>query len=261
MQVSLRGDPPGAVEHGGMREVLTPAPGLADVAADLLLGGTCAGCGRPGRALCRPCSHLLPTGGMVTWPRPTPRGLATPVAAGDYAGTLRALVNAHKERQVFALAGPLGDVLAGAVRHLLDLHGAGRGPVLLVPVPSRQATVRDRGHDPLLRMTRRAAARLRRTGTGAGVGVLLRPTRRVRDQAQLGAADRAVNLAGAFRCVRPPGRPAHLVVVDDVVTTGATAREAQRALEDVGLRVLGIAAVAATRRRGGPSLPFSGSDD
>lgn len=249
-----------------MSDVRAPAAlSLADVAADLLLGGTCAGCGRPGRALCRPCKETLPAGGTVAWPSPVPHGLAMPVAAGEYAGLLEALVNAHKERQVFALAGPLGDVLAGAVRHLLDLHDAAGGPALLVPVPSRHATVRRRGHDPLLRLTRRAAARLRRTGTDAGVGALLCTTRRVRDQAELGAADRAVNLSGAFRCAHRPGLAAHLVVVDDVVTTGATAREAQRALEDAGFRVLGVAAVAATRRWDGsdlaPSLPLSGSDD
>jgi predicted amidophosphoribosyltransferase len=199
------------------------------------------------------------------WPSPTPPGLVVPVAAGEYAGLLEALVNAHKERKVFALAGPLGDVLAGAVGHLLERQGAGTAPVLLVPVPSRRATVRRRGHDPLQRMTRRAASRLRRTGTDVTAGGLLRSTRKLLDQAELGATERAANLAGAFRCVRRPRDGVLAVVVDDVVTTGATAREAQRALEDAGVRVLGIAAVAATRRRmvadPGPSLPLSSPDD
>jgi predicted amidophosphoribosyltransferase len=96
----------------------------------------------------------------------------------------------------------------------------------------------------------------------ATVRQLLVPTGLVLDQSTLDAAARAANLAGAFVCVRPaaPGdRP--VVVVDDVLTTGATAREAQRALEEAGHRVVGIATVAATRRRGGsrgdPALSLS----
>jgi predicted amidophosphoribosyltransferase len=89
----------------------------------------------------------------------------------------------------------------------------------------------------------------------------------VLDQAGLDARARAVNLAGSMRC-RPGAwrRPGAVVIVDDVLTTGATAREAQRALEAADVAVTGIAVVAATARRaperaaaGGPaSLPFPG---
>jgi predicted amidophosphoribosyltransferase len=85
------------------------------------------------------------------------------------------------------------------------------------------------------------------------------------DQAGLGAAGRAANVHHSMRCpssalarvARRPSR-AYVVVCDDVVTTGATAREAQRALEAVGLAPVAIAAVAATRRTGlavGPGPP------
>jgi predicted amidophosphoribosyltransferase len=86
----------------------------------------------------------------------------------------------------------------------------------------------------------------------------------VRDQATLDAGQRAANLAGSMRCRRPRAtdRGGVVVVVDDVLTTGSTVREAQRALEAAGLVVSGVAAVAATRRRrpvrSGASLPFWG---
>jgi predicted amidophosphoribosyltransferase len=184
------------------------------------------------------------------------------MAAGEYAGALRALVVAHKERQALALARPLGEVLACVVRDLAATVAVPGAPVVLVPVPSRPAVVRRRGHDPMLRTARVAAARLRRTGTSASVRRLLVPGGHVEDQAGLGAEARAANLAGAFRARRR--RPAGLVlIVDDVITTGATTREAQRALEAAGHRVAGVATVAATRRRIGdpPSLPVSARGD
>jgi predicted amidophosphoribosyltransferase len=175
------------------------------------------------------------------------------MSAGAYDGTLKALVNAHKEQQVFALAKPLGEVLATVVRDLLD-EGAPHQLVVLVPVPSRPAVVRRRGHDPMLRVARCAAGRLRRQGVPASVQRLLVPRRAVRDQATLDAAERAANLEHSLtaRDAARPGPDRALVVVDDVLTTGATAREAQRALEVAGFRVHGIAAVAATRRRNAP---------
>jgi predicted amidophosphoribosyltransferase len=187
------------------------------------------------------------------------------MAAGEYDGVLKVLVNAHKEHRLLALAHPLGDVLAAVVARLLVevLPPTARGmAVAVVPVPSRPSVVRRRGHDPMLRVARRAASRLRRDGVPVVVARPLRTRGRVRDQAGLGAEDRRTNLAGAFACRRPAGPSARpVVVVDDVLTTGATAREAQRALEAAGHRVLGIATIAATRRRSSapphPALPLS----
>jgi predicted amidophosphoribosyltransferase len=227
---------------------------LRDAALDLLLGSGCAACGRPGRALCPECRTALPRGGRPAWPAPTPRGLVLPMAAGEYAGPLRALVLAHKERRRLALAGPLGDLLAGVVSDLPT-----RPPYRLVPVPSTRSVVRTRGHDPLLRVARRAAAALRAEGRSATVERLLVLVRRPADQAGLDRAGRAANLAGALRCVRAGTdvrtAAGSLVVVDDVVTTGATLREAQRALEQAGHAVAGAALLAATIRRSPPSLP------
>jgi predicted amidophosphoribosyltransferase len=247
------------------------AESLSDAARDLVLGSACVGCGAPGRVLCRRCAGTLPAGGVESWPTPAPLGLALPFAAGPYDGLLKALVNQHKERGVFALAAPLGLVLCGVVVDLLKGLGQPAGPVWLVPVPSRRAIVRRRGHDPLLRVAQRSARLLRRRGVDASVRRALVTVARVRDQTLLDAADRAVNLHGSLCCraMRPPSGV--VVVVDDVITTGATAREAQRALEARGLPVHGVAAVAATRRwaRPGvdappypyPSLPFVGADD
>lgn len=235
---------------------------VPDALLDLLLGSRCVVCGKPGRLLCGACDRALPRHAVTCWPSPSPPGLARPVAVGEYDGPLKLLVNAHKERGQFALARPLGDLLAISVlAHVGRLPSAGSrarspAPVILVPVPSRSSVVRRRGHDPLLRLTLRAAGRLRGFGMQASAVRLLRSVRAAEDQAGLGAADRARNLAATMSCRRhrathamTAGSPAPTVlVVDDVITTGATVREAQRALEDGGIEVAGIATVAATRR-------------
>jgi predicted amidophosphoribosyltransferase len=116
--------------------------------------------------------------------------------------------------------------------------------------------VRERGLDSTAAITRRAAAMLRRHGLGVRHHQLLRTRPGVADQAGLDFRQRQANLDGSITCpasgIRTLARRtsrATLIVCDDVITTGATAREAQRALESVGLGVKAIATVAATQRR------------
>lgn len=255
-----------------MLPTLDAALGAAlDAWLDLVHGAGCVGCPAPGRSLCRSCADRLPMRAIAVRPTPCPDGLASCFAAGEYADLLRALVLAHKEQGTFALAGPLGRLLATAAARAIvpsqngikdvaeDVAGDGaglRGSTVLVPVPSRSEVVRSRGHDPVLRLVRVAARELRRRGHRVQVGQVLEQRGVVLDQAGLGAAERAANLTGSMGVRKAgraalvrDGRPLSLLVCDDVLTTGATAREAQRALQDAGVAVRAVVTVAATRRR------------
>ncbi|MDP3892973.1 ComF family protein [Nocardioides sp.] len=235
---------------------------LLDSLADLVTGSCCVGCERPGRMWCRACEADLPGAPFLAWPTPCPPGLAPPWAAAEYAGPVATMVVGHKERRQLALRRPLARLLASAVRGALPRPTA----LLLVPVPSRGSTVRSRGHDPLDAITRRAARLLGEVGYDAQVTPLLVSHRSVRDQAGLDAQERAANLRGSLAChsgrlrrlalTRGTGR---VVVCDDVLTTGATAREAQRALNASGVTVEAVTTVAATRRRVRRPGPPSGS--
>jgi predicted amidophosphoribosyltransferase len=238
---------------------------ILDDLLDLATGSSCLGCTRPGRLLCTDCRDRLHGDAFPAWPTPTPPGMATPWAAATYDGTVRELVAGHKEHRRFALATPLAGLLAVAVA---AAAGGGAGSLVLVPVPSRPGTARRRGYAPTETLVRGAARRVRATGADAVVADLLVSRRGVLDQSGLGAGARSANLAETMHCpsrrlralaVRRP--LARVVVCDDVLTTGATAREAQRALEAVGLRVHAIATVAATPRRNPPgrSRPHSQS--
>lgn len=233
-----------------------------DAAGDLLLGARCHGCGRPAWTLCDGCrTDLAALRPGPRAPDPCPDGFPRTWSAGSYDRLARNLVSAHKERSALGLTTLLGEAMALAVLGLLDeaglLDGGGAdgAPVRLVPVPSARSAVRARGFDAGLALARAAARRLPRTRAAP----LLVPARRVADQSGLGALERHANLAGAFRVrSRPWSRPDRrgpaagrgvVVVVDDVVTSGASLSEAVRALEAGGVEVLGAATVAATVRR------------
>ena len=215
--------------------------------SSLVLPAECAGCGTPRDVLCEACRALLRAGpARRVRPVPEPAGLPPVYAAVRYADQGRAVLLAHKERGVLSLAGPLGRALALSVRAACPGPPREPGGVLgLVPVPSARAAVARRGHDPVRRIALAAAGWLRREGLAVRVRPVLWQRRAVADQTGLGARQRARNLAGAL-AVRP-GAPAAgeaLVLVDDLVTTGASLAEAARALREAGAPPLGAAVVA-----------------
>jgi predicted amidophosphoribosyltransferase len=203
--------------------------------ADLVLPRICAGCAVPGAVLCPGCRALL-TRPQLAQPRRHPPGFPPTVAAGAYTGPVRPMVLAFKEHGRAELAAPLGTALALATAAVLSgLPDHRPGPVLLVPVPSSAAAVRRRGRDHVRELADAAAAELRAAGVPARTLRLLGRVggRRIRDSAGLDAAQRRANLAGRFRVLPlPAGLPpgSRLVLVDDVVTSGATLTEAARAL-------------------------------
>ena len=204
---------------------------------DLVLPRSCSGCDVPGAGLCLACRAVLtaPPLGKVR-PTPCPVGLPDVVALSPYEGAVQRLLLAHKEKGRLGLTRPLGRGLAAAVREL------GTTGIVLCPVPSSAAAVRQRGHDHAMRLAQAAARDL-----GVPARRLLVPARAVADQAGLSTRERATNLRGALRGTGLPGPP--VVVVDDVMTTGATLVEAARALVAQGHPVAGAAVIAATRRR------------
>ncbi|WP_232295017.1 ComF family protein [Parafrankia sp. EUN1f] len=264
----------GLCEAAGPREA-SGLPRLREalaILADLVLPRACAGCGLPGYAACAWCAAALAGPLVLAAPGPTAspgrRGHVTgassspfpTVAAARFEGAARALLIAYKERGRVDLARVLGGALARAVAVAgRDLHRRQRADaVVLVPVPTTAAARRRRGLDHVAGLAAVAARVLTRSGTRARVSGALRVLRAGVDQADLGAADRRRNRSGAFTThpgARPPCRREIVIVVDDIITTGATAAEAIRALRAGGWAPSGAAAIAATplRSAGAPA--------
>ncbi|MGY0006855.1 ComF family protein [Micromonospora sp. I033] len=223
--------------------------GLWSDLTDLVLPAGCAGCGErvPGlrQGFCPRCvSELETLAPAPTRPDPAPAGLPPCVALGPYGGALRNGLLAYKERGRHGLARPLGALLAEVVAAAVGPPG----PVTLVAVPDTARAARARYGDHLDRLTRHAAARLRAAGWPVRV---LRPLRALPrpDSVALDSAGRAAAAEAAFRLRRAGGAAGPVVLLDDIVTTGATLAAVSRILHDAGMTPKVAAVLAATQKR------------
>jgi len=212
----------------------------------VLMPTECSGCGLPDRALCSDCRLLLQAevhagirDGVTVW------------CALDYSGVPRRVIGAFKDGgrtdAAAALAVPLRRAISAALR---AVPAETPGDIHLVVVPSSTAAWRGRGFHPVNVLL---------THAGLASTAVLRPVGRTVDQVGLTREARAANRGGSlsarrrlegFRCI----------VVDDVLTTGATLLEARRAVIAAGGDVVGLAALA-QRRRLHPDIGRSSKTD
>lgn len=213
------------------------------VALDLVLPRPCPGCGGP-YPWCAGCASTVGSRPrLVMWPEASRDGAAgfalPPVRAlARYAGPVRAAIIAGKERGRTDLPVVLGEAIG---RGLLRLRRISVIPqvVWIVPAPSRRSAARRRGGDPVTTMARSAAALMASHGVACGVAPCLYTAGGARDSVGLDATARAANLAGRvrFRSAGAPSEGAPVVLLDDVLTTGATLLAATRALSVAGVGV------------------------
>ena len=227
-------------------------------ALDLALPGSCAGCGREGEPLCAACRRALdarlelPGGAPIGLPVDLPAPLLQLEWCAPFAGAVRAALHDLKYRGERRLARPLGQAVARRWRRV------GEGATLVVPVPVHAERERHRGYDQAALIAEVAAADLRLPYIRG-----LERARATTAQFELGREDRAANVEGAFRVrglgarrVSHHGRPAPatsplaghwVLLVDDVVTTGATLAACATALELAG--AIGVSAITVARER------------
>jgi ComF family protein len=212
---------------------------------DALLPPRCPGCRREGSILCDAC--LAVAGRRLAEPAGVPLGLRAPLPehlvqlewCGTFTGATRSALHALKYDGERRLARPLGGLLAARWRRAVA------GGDLLVPVPIHPAKLRERGFNQASLLAREAGRRLR-----IEVAEVLTRTEATRAQHALGRTARAENVAAVFS-VTPAGtrlvRDRWVVLVDDVVTTGATLSGCARVLRRSG--AIAVSGLAVARER------------
>jgi ComF family protein len=212
---------------------------LAARALSLLAPPFCWNCGAGSRlreALCPRCRHDLRWLPRQAVPRRDGIMLFAPVA---YDGPARALVRGFKYRGAAGLAEPLAAAIAANAP-----PGYLAPPAVLVPVPLHPARRRKRGFNQAERL---ASALVARTGLGLR-DCLERGGPAVR-QVERGRDERLVSLAGAVALASGVSPPRRAVLVDDVVTTGATIAACAHALRGGGTEEVAALAYARTPAR------------
>jgi predicted amidophosphoribosyltransferase len=208
---------------------------------DLVLPLECGGCGAPATRWCATCAGVLQVAAdepHVISPRLDP---GVPVfALGRHAGIRRHAIVALKEDGRTDLIPPLAHALALGIHRLLS-WGVLELPLTVVPAPTRRLAARRRGGDPVTRLLTAAVA----AHPEITVVPALRLKSSAKDSVGLSSADRQRNLAGRIRVtVSKFGEGSDVLLMDDIVTTGATACESVRMLQSAGARVAGVLALA-----------------
>ena len=198
--------------------------------SEIIFPSRCLGCRNLGIKICSQCRaswhpHIYRT-------QITSEVNTFPVySAVEYSSVAQRVLLSSKESGLYGA----DQLISQALIHALNYFYGEKGIADLVPVPSRKSATRRRGRNFLLIHTYELAKNPR---------VLTRPvlghTRRVKDQTSLSARERQANLSGSLACIQIAERPnIPVIIVDDVITTGATLREAGRALHAGGFTVIG----------------------
>jgi predicted amidophosphoribosyltransferase len=264
-----------------LERCLTPLAWLGEQ----LYGRTCAGCETllsglrdASRGLCEVCVEALVDTDGLACPRcaaldldqppsrsPRPCAACRRVApAWDHVtallawgGPLRDAVTTWKNRPAFHLSRPLGDLFVELA--------AGRGVMeqdadLIVPIPSPRARLSERGFNPAGILAESLAVGWERRCGGAPAlapeALDLAPSRLAASSRGAGRAARAARVAGAFRARPDVSRGARVLIIDDVMTTGATLTAATEALLAAGASAVSACVLARVPERHHRSLPL-----
>lgn len=203
---------------------------------DLVYPKKCPGCHLPSLEICESCKSFWQSPAVTIILK---QSKVSVLSVAKYRNEVRSILLAYKENGEREAGNVLSEALLKA-----RLEIGSNLICTLVPIPSNPKSIRRRGRDFMMDLCTQVAIK-----NGDNVLPILKVNRDVEDQSKLDEKQRSQNLIGAFDCDSKNLhliRSTHLVLVDDLLTTGATLREAVRALGQRGLMPIGAITAAHT---------------
>ncbi len=217
-----------------------------DALRHLLWPSRCASCDllldAPNAHLCEECR----VGVRFAGERPAPEALDSAFSFFYYEGAIQSMITRWKYHEDYAARLAL---LACMGEKIMDAAHQFEVPVAVVPVPPHPRRLRERGFDPVWTLASKLSSQLS-TALNAEVKLVdecLHRSRHTVHQAGLSAEDRAQNLVDAFSTEGPV--PERILLVDDVMTTGATMTACALALRAAGAQYVAAMSLACTSKQ------------
>ena len=206
---------------------------------NLLLPSSCVICHSNGSNLCAEC-HIK----LQLKVRPVSRFDLSGFSATTYSQQIALLIHEFKEHQQTSLAKVFTKAMVPAFENF-ELQNC-----VLATIPSKNKSFATRGFVPAKLLASKLSGQIATqhkvlVPTFSGLGYNPQTASQIFDQAALSGKDRRTNLVGTMQAT---GRPkfSRAILIDDIVTTGATLSEAKRALGEIGVEVLGFVTFAET---------------
>jgi predicted amidophosphoribosyltransferase len=200
----------------------------------LLYPASCLVCQKPNQLICPSC--------ISTWQQPIKTGQVQkiPIYFSTYYSVESAkIILSAKENGNAVARHLLANALSNAIERVISDFKL-QESITLITIPSRKSAIRKRGRDHINQLAAEVISLVNIDGVEISNLNMLRLNKSIEDQSKLNKGERAANLSGAYLAISPETPPKNLIIIDDLITTGASVQEAVRALSIINLRPVAI---------------------
>ena len=192
--------------------------------------------------VCQKSHHLICPSCISTWQQPIKTGQIKniPIYFSTYYNNESAkIILSAKENGNAVARHLLANALSNAIERVISDFKL-QESITLITIPSRKSAIRKRGRDHINQLAAEVISLVNIDGVEISNLNMLRLNKSIEDQSKLNKGERAANLSGAYLAISPETPPKNLIIIDDLITTGASVQEAVRALSIINLRPVAI---------------------